>query len=109
MIVLREGETVWLMFSYCGCTLEVKLNVEWPMALLAKKINLDIMDKIVMLATLYQIKYLKSYNKHICVLAKYLSFMIKKILVIDLKIQLDNVCYYQSTINFKQLVKKNSD
>ncbi len=49
----REEETVRLIFSCCGCTPEVKLNVEWQMALLVKKINMDMTDAMVTLAALH--------------------------------------------------------
>ena len=42
-----------LLFSSCRCTQEVKLNVEWQMALLSKKINIDFTDGIVSLAALH--------------------------------------------------------
>ncbi len=49
----REEETVQFMFSYYKCTPEVKLNIEWQMAFLAKKIHLDMTDKMVTLSALH--------------------------------------------------------
>lgn len=34
------------LFSSCECTQEVKLNIEWQMALLSKKVNMDFTDEI---------------------------------------------------------------
>ncbi len=48
----REEETVRLMFNCYEYTLEVILSIEWQMAFLAKKINLDMTDGMVTLASL---------------------------------------------------------
>ena len=48
-----EEMNVRLLFSSCGCTQEVKLKVEWQMALLSKKINMDFTDGIASLAALH--------------------------------------------------------
>ena len=48
-----EEANARLLFSSCGCTQEVKLKVEWQMALLSKKVNIDFTDGIASLAALY--------------------------------------------------------
>ncbi len=55
------------------------------MAFLAKNINLDMTDEMVMLATLYLIENFKPCNKHLCLLARYLGFMTWKVQIIDFK------------------------
>lgn len=86
VIVSKEKETIWLIFSYYRCTLEVKLNIEWQIGFLVKKINLDMMEEMVTLTVLYWIKNFKSCNKHLCVFAKHLGFITTKILVVDFKL-----------------------
>ncbi len=75
---LREEETVRLMFSYCGCTPEVKLNIEWQMALLAKRINLDMTDGMVTLSALHWVENFKLCNKHLCLLARHLGLVTRR-------------------------------
>ena len=48
-----EEANARLLFSSCGCTQEVKLNVEWQMAVLSKKVNMDFTDGIASLAALH--------------------------------------------------------
>ena len=79
------------MMSYCKCILKIKLNIKWYMVFLAKKSNLDIMDKMVQLTTLNRFENLKSYNKHVCFLTKHLGFLIKKIPVVDIKLKLNSI------------------
>ncbi len=104
----REEETVWLMFSCCGCTPEIKLNIEWQMALLAKRINLDMMDGMVTLSVLHWVENLKLCNKHLCLLARHLSLVTRKVLVVDFRSQLDSIWHHRSAADFKQLVTENS-
>ena len=59
MAATTEEANTWLLFSSCGCTQEVKLNVERQMALLLKKVNIDFMDKIASLAALHFVKNCK--------------------------------------------------
>ena len=106
----REEETVRLMFSCCGCTPEVKLNIEWQMALLAKKVNLDMTDEMVTLAALHWVENFKPCNKYLCLLARHLGLVTRKVpVVVDLKSRLDNVWEHRSADSFKQLVTEKSD
>lgn len=52
-VAATEEETVRLLFSCCGRTPEVKLKIEWQMALLLKKINLNMTNGIASLAALH--------------------------------------------------------
>ena len=79
------------MFSYCRCTLEIKLNIEWQMAFLAKKINLDIIDAMVMLATLHYVENFILCNKHLYLLTRHLDFVTRKDPVVNLKSRLDSI------------------
>ena len=105
---LREEETMRLIFNCCKCTPEIKLNIEWQMALLAKKINIDMTDKIVTLAPLYWVKNFISCNKHFYFLARYLGLATRKISVVDIS-SLNSVEQHQSVVNFKQQVTKISN
>lgn len=98
------------MFNCCGYTPEIKLNIEWQMTFLIKKINLDMMDKIVVkLVDLYWVKNFKPCNKYLCLLARHLSPVIKKVPIVELKSRLDSIWQHQSVDSFKQLVIENSD
>lgn len=97
------------MFSCYGCTPEVKLNIKWQMALLAKKINLDITDGMIRLLVLYWVENFKTYNKHLYLLVRHLGLMTRKIPIVDLKLQLNSIWHYQLVAGFKQLVTKNAD
>ncbi len=108
MAASREEETVWLMFSCCGYIPEVKLNIEWQMAFLAKKINLDITDEMVTLSAVHWIENFKLYYKHLCFLVKHLGLVTRNVPVVDLRSRLDSVWHHQSAANFKQLVIENS-
>lgn len=109
IVAFRKKETICLIFSYCGCIIEFKLNIELQMTFLAKKINLDMTDGMVTLAILYWVKNFKLCNNYHCLLVKYLGFLIKKILVVDCKLQLDKIWQHQSIDSFKQLITKNLD
>ncbi len=104
----REEETIRLMFSYYRCTSEVKLNIKWPMAFLAKKINLDITDEMLTLSALYFVKNFKLCNKHLCLLARHLGLVTRKAPIFDFKSQLDSIWHHRSGANFKHLVIENS-
>ncbi len=73
------------MFSYQEYTREVKLNIEWKIILLVKKVNLDIMDEMIMLAVLERDENFKPCNNHLCLLTRYLGFVTRKVLVVNLK------------------------
>ncbi len=61
------------------------------MALLAKKINKDMIGGMVTLRALYWVNNLKPCNKRLCLLARHLSLMTRKVLVVDLKSRLESV------------------
>ncbi len=96
------------MFSCYRCTPEIKLNIKWQMAFLAKKINLDMTDGMIMLSVLHWVENFKPCNKHLCLFARHLGLVTRKIPVVDLKSRLDSVWHHQSTADFEQLVTENS-
>ncbi len=53
------------------------------MALLAKRINLDMTDEMVTFSALSWVENFKLSNKHLYLLAKHLGLMTKKIPVVD--------------------------
>ena len=55
------------------------------MALLAKKINIDIMDGMAIFVVLHWVENFLLCNKHLYLLARYLGFVTRKILVVELK------------------------
>lgn len=77
------------------------------MAFLVKKINLNIIDEMIMLAALYKVENYMPCNKHLCFFTKHHGFMTKKIPIIDLKSQLDSVWQHQSVDCFKPLITEN--
>lgn len=87
----REEEIVRLMFSYCECTSDIKLSTKWQMALLVKKVNVDMTDEMVMLVALHVVENCKPCNKHLYLLIRYLSLVTRKIPVVDFKSQLDSI------------------
>ena len=50
MATTKEEANAQLLFSSCGYTQEVKLKVEWQMALVSKKVNMDFTVGIALLA-----------------------------------------------------------
>ncbi len=108
VVASREEETVRLVFSCCGWTPEVKLNIEWLMTFLAKRINLDMTNEMVTLSALHWVENFKLCNKYVCFLTRHLGLMTRKLLVVDLKSRLDSIWQYWSEADFKQLVTKNS-
>lgn len=53
MVGTIKKANAWLLFNNYGSTQEIKLNVEWQMAILSKKVNINFTDRIASLATLY--------------------------------------------------------
>ena len=98
-----------LLFSSCGCTQEVKLNVKYQMALLSKKVNINFTNGIVSLAALYWVNNFKLCNKHPTLLARQLGFMMKKVLKEDIASQLDGIWQHRNLLDFTQLVSKNPE
>ena len=64
MVATIEEVNKQILFGSCGCIQEIKLNIEWQMAGLLKKINVDFMDRIVLLAALYWVKNFQLCNKY---------------------------------------------
>ena len=56
MAAIKEEKTVKFLFGSCLYTLVINLNIEWQMALLAIKTNIDIMDEIILLMALHWIE-----------------------------------------------------
>ena len=48
-------------------------------------------DRIATLTALYKIKNFIPYNKYFCLLARYLGFVNRKILIVDIELSLDNI------------------
>ena len=78
-----------LLFSTFECTQEVKLNIEWQMAILSKKINMDFTDRIASLAALHGVEIFKFCNKHQSLLAKHLGLVRKKVPKEELRLRID--------------------
>ncbi len=97
------------MFSCYGYTPEFKLNVKWQMTFPAKKINMDMIEGMVTIAALHWVDNCIPYIKHLCLLARHLGLVIRKIPVVELKSQLDSVWQYRSVDSFKQQIAENSD
>lgn len=53
VVAIREKKIVRLLFSCHVYSSEIKLNIEWQMVIVLKKINLDMTNKITLLAVLY--------------------------------------------------------
>lgn len=106
MAATREEETVWFLFSCCSCTLAVKLNIEWQIALLVVKTNMNIINKIASLAALYWVKNFKSSNRYLWLLAGHVGLMTKKIPVDELQSQINGIWRNCNLKNYKQLVTK---
>lgn len=64
MAAITEEVNARLLFSNCVFTQEIKLNIEWQMAVLLKKVNIDFTDRITSLAALHWVKNFKLCNKH---------------------------------------------
>lgn len=64
VVVTMEEANIWFLLSSCKCTQEIKLNIEWQMTVLSKKINIDFMDGITLLTALDWVKNSKLCNKH---------------------------------------------
>lgn len=86
-----EERNARLLFSSCRCTQEVKLKVEWQIAFLLKKVNMDFTDGIASLAALHWVENFKLCNKHQTLLVRHLSLMTKKVPKEDNASQLDGI------------------
>lgn len=104
--VTTEEANAWLLFSSCGCTEEVTLNIDWQMAVLSKNVNMDFTDGIASLAALYWVENFKLCNKHQSLLARHLGFVIKGVPNEELVSQMDNIWQYRNLLDFTLLVRK---
>ena len=102
-----EEANARLLFSSCGCSQEVKLKVEWHMAILLKKVNMDFTDGIASLAALHWVKNFKLCNKHQTLLARHLGLVTKKVPKEDIASQLDGIWQYRNLLDFTKLLCKN--
>ena len=80
-----------LLFSSSGRTQEVKLKVEWQMAFLSKKVNIDFTKGFASLAALHWVENFKLCNKHQTFLARHLGLMTKKVSKKDIASRLDGI------------------
>ncbi len=55
------------------------------MAFLAKRINLDMTDGMVTLSALHWVENFKLCNKHLCLLARHLGLVTRKVPIVDLR------------------------
>ena len=94
MMAMVEEANAQLLFSDCRCTSEIKLNNEWQMTFLSKKVNMDFTDGITLFTTLHLVKNFKFYNKHQTFLARPLGFVTKKSSKKDIALQLNGLWQY---------------
>ena len=80
-----------LLFSSCGCTQELKLKIEWQMAFLSKKVNIDFINEIASLAALQLVRNFKLCNKYQTLLVRYLGIITKKVPKENIALQLDGI------------------
>ena len=109
MAAITEEANARLIFSSCGCTQEVKLKVEWQMALLSKKVNMDFTDGIASLAALHWVENFKLCNKHQTLLARHLGLVTKKVSKEDIASRLDGIWQHHNLLDFTKLVCKNPE
>lgn len=103
MAVTRKKKTVWLVFNYYRCISEIKLKIEWQIAVMSTKKD-DIIDQIALLAALRWVKNFKPYNKSFYILAKRVFFMTKNILMVILVLRLDDIWKNRNMIHLEQPV-----
>ena len=91
MAAIKEEKTIQFLFNCCLCTPAVKLNIEWQMALLVVKTNMDITDEIALLTALHWVENFKPFNKHLRLLARHIGPMTKKIPADELLLQMNGI------------------
>lgn len=87
MAIIREEETVHLIFSRYGCTIEVKFNTDWQMGISLK--SADVVDEIASIAAIHWVDNFRPCKKHLRFLAKRVSPLIKNVSLGDLDLQLE--------------------
>lgn len=105
MAIIKEVN-IRLLFSSCESNQEDKLNVEWQIVVLLKKVNIDFKDKIALLVTLHWIKNFEICNKYQSIFARHFGFVIKKVTKKDLISQMDAIWQHQNLLNFSLLICK---
>ena len=86
-----EKTNIKLLFSSCRCTQKFELKVEWQMVFLLKKVNINFINGIALLAALHWVKNFKFCNKHQTFLTIYLDFVPKKVFKEDIILLLDGI------------------
>ena len=86
-----EEANARLLFNSCGCTQGVKLNVEWQIAPLSKKVNIDIIHGSALFAALHWFENFKLCNKHQTFLARDFRLVMKKVLKDNITSRLDGI------------------
>ena len=109
MAAIMEEANARLLFSSSRCTQEVKLKVEWQIALLSKKVNMDFTDRIASLAALHWVENFTFCNKHQTLLARHLGFVTKKVPKKDIASRLDGIWQHRNLLDFTKLVCKNPE
>lgn len=107
MAATREEETIRLMFGTCACTPAIKLNSDWQMAVISRKVC--VMDGIASLAALYWVDIFKPCDKHIRVLAKKVGLVIKNVPVEILWSRLEDIWRNRELARLEQLVSANNE
>ena len=89
MAATREEETVRLMFSYCPCTPEVKLNTDWQIGILSKSVC--VVDGIASIAALHWVDNFWPYKKHMRLLAKRVGLLTRNVSLGELEVRLAKI------------------
>lgn len=105
MATTREEKIVQLIFSCCGCTPKIKLNNEWQMFIIFKKVF--VVDGIISLTILYWVENFKLYNKYFRLFAKKVNIVTKTVSIIIFVLWLDEVWKNQELIKLGKLIHKN--
>ena len=106
VMAIMEKANAQLLFSNCGCIQEVKLNIKWQMIFYQKKVNIDFIDGITLLAALHWVENFKLCNKHQTFFARHLRLVTRKISKKDFASQLEDIWQHCNLLNFMQLVCK---
>ena len=102
---IKEANT-WLLFTSCGCTQEVKLNIKWQIVGYLKKVNMNFTDRIASLATLHYVENFELCNKHQFLLIKHLGFVTKSVPKNDFASQIDVIWQLLNLLDFTLLVRE---
>ena len=91
IVATKIEKTIRFLFSCYSYIPAFKLNIEWQMAFLDVKTNMDIIDRIALFSALYWVENFKSCNKHFRFLVRHIGLVTKKILLNEFLSQMNNV------------------